>query len=268
MARDREKRFMSKRSLTLTRHDSLTSNSSDGYDDSEEPVLRQPSTEQTCLTEEDVMAILLQKEETVMHMLEVKRNTARLLLSRTRPRKWDVEKVLDAWFDEGMCSRLLGNQFQVRDEAVSCLVCGDVENSVVFSLSCGHRICTECLESFLCSKLRPSDGDPPLQPPYTCKQIQMGCECEGVLDVASVDLPLDEACRALIASSDPALENGAMPFRKCVCGKLNCPGTGKINRRCDCGEHYCFTCGREACGRAASNPRQTPRQRQVCPLTL
>ena len=258
MARDREKRFMSKRSLTLTRHDSLTSNSSDGYDDSEEPVLRQPSTEQTCLTEEDVMAILLQKEETVMHMLEVKRNTARLLLSRTRPRKWDVEKVLDAWFDEGMCSRLLGNQFQVRDEAVSCLVCGDVENSVVFSLSCGHRICTECLESFLCSKLRPSDGDPPLQPPYTCKQIQMGCECEGVLDVASADLPLDEACQAVIASCETALESEATPFRECVCGKFNRPAVGRISCRCECGAHYCFACGQEACDRAASNPCHRP----------
>jgi hypothetical protein len=253
---------MSKRSLTLTRHDSLTSNSSDGYNDFEEPVLRQPSTEQTCLTEDAVKAILLQKEETVMHMLEVKSNTARLLLSRTRPRKWDVEKVLDAWFDDGVCSQLLGSQSQVRDQAVSCLVCGDVENAVVFSLSCGHRICTECLESFLCSKLRPSDGDPPLQPPYTCKQ--MGCECEGVLDVANADLPLDEACQIVLASCGTALESEATPFRECVCGKFNRPACGKVNLRCECGAHYCFACGQEACDHTASNPCH----HHICELAL
>ena len=246
------KRVMSKRSLALTRQDSLTSDSSDGFSDSEEPVLRQACTEETCLTEDAVKAILSQKEETVMQMLEVKRNTARLLLSRTRPRKWDVEKVLDAWFDDGVCSQLLGNQLQVRDNAVSCLVCGDVENAVVFSLSCGHRICTECLEGFLRSKLLPSDGDPPLQPPYTCRQ--MGRECEGVLDVASADLPLDEACQAVIASGENALESEATPFRVCVCGKFNRPAVGMVNCRCECGAHCCFACGQEACDRAASNP--------------
>lgn len=246
------KRVMSKRSLALTRQDSLSSDSSDGFSDSEEPVLRQACTEETCLTEDAVKAILSQKEETVMQMLEVKRNTARLLLSRTRPRKWDVEKVLDAWFDDGVCSQLLGSQLQVRDNAVSCLVCGDVENAVVFSLSCGHRICTECLEGFLRSKLLPSDGDPPLQPPYTCRQ--MGRECEGVLDVASADLPLDEACQAVIASGENALESEATPFRVCVCGKFNRPAVGMVNCRCECGAHYCFACGQEACDRAALNP--------------
>ena len=249
-----------------SRGDTLDSQDSFGFPDEPiSPISRGPSIGNACLNEDDAKAMLLRKEKKVIEMLQVKSNTARLLLSRTRP-PWDVEKVVEAWYDEGVCSQLLGNQLQVRDHAVSCLVCGDVENAVVFSLSCDHRICTECLENFLSSKLQPSDGDLPLQPPYTCKQ--MGCECEGVLDVASADLPLDEACRALIVSSDPALDNGAMPFRKCVCGKLNGPGTGKINLRCDCGEHYCFACGREACGRAASNPRQNPRQRQLCLLAL
>ena len=236
--------------------DSQVSNDSFCYE-AMSPLSRGPSIANACVNKDEAKAILLQKEKVVVERLCIKGNTARLLLSRTRP-PWDVEKVFEAWYDEGVCSRLLGNQLRVREQAVSCLVCGPVvEGEVVFSLSCGDNICTECLENFLSSKLRPSDGDLPLQPPYTCKQ--MGCECEGVLDVASADLPLDEACRALIASSDPALENGAMPFRECVCGKLNRPGTGKVNLRCDCGEHYCFACGREACGRAASNPRQSPR---------
>ena len=226
-----------------------------------EPISRQASLEQTCLSDEDVKGILSQKEQTVMSILNIKRNTARLLLSRTRP-PWDTDKLVQAWFDDGMCARLLGKQCRVRDdESVICLCCGPCTiDEVIFPLSCDHVACTDCLANFLHSKLKPGDGSLPLRPPYTCKQLG-GCD-DGVLEVDAEDLPLNEADQVLLSSSEVSSESEAMPFRKCTCGKLNRPTTGQINLFCECGRDYCFSCGRETFVR-----HSTPRfQVGVCRL--
>ena len=80
---------------TVSRHSTLE-NSFDLPEPEPELPSRQPTKEQTCLTERDVKREREKKEVTVMDMLQIRRNTARLLLSRTRP-PWDVEKVCEAW---------------------------------------------------------------------------------------------------------------------------------------------------------------------------
>ena len=67
------------------------------------PISRGPSIANACVNNDDAKAILIRKEQKVIDMLQVKNNTARLLLSRTRP-PWDVEKVVESWYDEGVCS--------------------------------------------------------------------------------------------------------------------------------------------------------------------
>ena len=213
-------------------------------------VSRESSVEQTCLPEDRVQAILRRKEQAVMEALCIKRPTARLLLSRTQP-PWDEGKLCDAWFDKGICAIqcLVAKQCLVKDEGglASCLVCGPCGvGEVMFPLSCRHMVCTDCLTNFLGSKLHPSDGSPPLMPPYTCKDIGGSDDCgpAAVLDVEEVaDLPLDDTDKALIETT---LDSGM--FRKChACPKLNRPATGQVNLRCECGAHYCFACGQDAC---------------------
>ena len=207
------------------------------------------STEITCISEADLKCKRDQLEQQVMSTLQVKASTARLLLSRVRP-PWDIDKVVESWFDDGMCARLLAKQCRAGDDASSlCIVHGECEEcEVIFSLSCGHTVCTECLATFLQSKLHPSDG-PPVSPPYTCQQLG-SCGCEGVLEVEGSELPLDDADVQLLMSHDAdAAENDSTPYRKCPtpgCNRHNRPVVGHINLRCECGAHYCKACGMEA----------------------
>lgn len=177
-----------------------------------------------------------------MSVLGIRQSTAKLLLSRTRP-AWDVEKVVEAWYDEDMRARLLGNQAIGGESGTTCQICGADGDEVFYSLSCGHVVCTECVSNFLQSSIHPSDGSPPVPPPYTCKQFG-GC-ADGVLEVEVASLPLDEDDKALISLAEATIESGYA--RECeACGKLNRPVTGRVNVRCQCGAHYCFACGREA----------------------
>lgn len=228
-----------------------SSNSAD-FSQYEEPEMmtRDHSFDQTCYSEAEVKAAYDRKVEDVSCMLKIAKSMARFLLARTRP-PWDVEKAVETWFDEGLRSRLLGEQSRVQgDASESCLICGCL-GDIVFTLTCGHAGCAECFTNFIRSQLSQRRF-----PPYTCKQI-CGRECHGVFDCEVADLPLDEADRAMISSSEATLEGEIMPFRRCpavACGRSNRPLPGQLNLRCECGAHYCLACGQEACVHAATKP--------------
>ncbi|KAL3906109.1 MAG: hypothetical protein SGPRY_010673 [Prymnesium sp.] len=187
-----------------------SSNSAD-FSQYEEPEMmtRDHSFDQTCYSEAEVKAAYDRKVEDVSCMLKIAKSMARFLLARTRP-PWDVEKAVETWFDEGLRSRLLGEQSRVQgDASESCLICGCL-GDIVFTLTCGHAGCAECFTNFIRSQLSQRRF-----PPYTCKQI-CGRECHGVFDCEVADLPLDEADRAMISSSEATLEGEIMPFRSAV----------------------------------------------------
>ena len=232
-----------------SRGGSICSIGSSDLSGEEIPFSRQASVDQTCLTEDGVKHALAEKVKHVMETLQIEENTARDQLMRTRP-TWDVNAAIVAWFDTGRCQQPTEQQSLVGENAsVVCQMCGDDQkNELCFQLSCGHMTCTECLDNFLQSRLHPSDGSAPLRPPYTCRQMQTthAVDCDGVLEVESARLPLNDADLAQLARlGEPALECET-PYRKCPaegCRHYNRrPESGHVNLRCQCGAHYCFAC--------------------------
>ncbi|EOD22842.1 hypothetical protein EMIHUDRAFT_447696 [Emiliania huxleyi CCMP1516] len=217
------------------------------------PIRRVGSDTTTCLDVDALRAAQAKKAKQVMDTLDVKQETARLLLRRTRP-PWDVTKVFEAWYDEGDLDRLLSSKRQRCGASLECLVCcSSNENEVYFTLSCQHAVCTECLAGFLQSVLHPSDGVATDRPPFTCAQLGgKACDggaCVGVLEEEIGLLPLDEADAELLRAADAATSLDADGnYRRCPsCPKFNRPAApGCVNLRCECGTHYCLLCGKDA----------------------
>lgn len=192
------------------------------------PIVRRNDSDATkCLDADALRAVHAAAAANVMDTLQIKEETAKLLLRRTRP-PWDVDKVCEAWYDEGGLDRLLSSKRQRRGQDLACVVCcSSGENEVFFTLSCEHVVCTECLAGLLQSVLHPSDGVAAVKPPFTCAQLGgVACDggaCAGVLEAEISSLPLGEADAALLRAADPATslddDVGASPFRRCP----NCP---------------------------------------------
>ena len=150
----------------------------------EPPLRSQSSAPPPSRSQSGVAADMRKKEDEIMAIIDVSRERAHILLKANH---WRVDDAISASFE--------APQEDPPSADTACLVCyGDDGDT---TLSCGHRVCADCLASFLSSKLRPSDNSTPTAPPYTCTQLNGG-ECAGTLSTDELSSKCGDADRALL----------------------------------------------------------------------
>ena len=167
-----------------------------------------------------------------MAIIDVSRERAHILLKANH---WRVDDAISASFE--------APQEDPPSADTACLVCyGDDGDT---TLSCGHKVCADCLASFLSSKLRPSDNSTPTAPPYTCTQLNGG-ECAGTLSTDELSSKCGDADRALLEQLIHQSNAATNDYVKCPaagCALYAAPARpGAAIAVCECGTTFCALC--------------------------
>ena len=198
----------------------------------EPPLRSQSSAPPPSRSQSGVAADMRKKEDEIMAIIDVSRERAHILLKANH---WRVDDAISASFE--------APQEDPPSADTACLVCyGDDGDT---TLSCGHRVCADCLASFLSSKLRPSDNSTPTAPPYTCTQLNGG-ECAGTLSTDELSSKCGDADRALLEQLIHQSNAATNDYVKCPaagCALYAAPARpGAAIAVCECGTTFCALC--------------------------
>lgn len=213
-----------------------------------------------CLTQKELRELQDAHIRQANEFLNVNTALVRIVLKHF---KWDVEKLLQQWMEEGKDNvfKKAGVQLHEEDEAPTedkpqppakdatvkdCEICyGEISPDESYAVSCGHTFCGDCWGNYLTLKIN-EEGQKSSH--LTC----MGHKCNVRVDEATVEKLVapdvfDKYMGFLLSAyvDDHPLLTWC-PAAGCGRAIKITPGPTNVGVLCDCQHLFCFECGQEA----------------------